>query len=97
MAECRQDAGWHSEGDVWTHTKLVCAQLPQLEGWATLTPRERTVLLLTALFHECAIGGRVSSQGRISGRYSRLIGWRRGELCWTATDQRRMLEPGVIA
>ena len=29
--------GWHSEGDVWTHTKMVCAQLPQLEDWPTLT------------------------------------------------------------
>jgi predicted kinase len=52
MADCRQDRGWHSEGDVWTHTKMVCAQLPQLEGWATLTPHERTVLAFTALFHD---------------------------------------------
>jgi hypothetical protein len=22
MADCRQDAGWHSEGDVWTHTQM---------------------------------------------------------------------------
>ena len=20
MAECKQDEGWHSEGDVWTHS-----------------------------------------------------------------------------
>ena len=26
MAECQQDRGWHAEGDVWTHTKLVCDQ-----------------------------------------------------------------------
>ena len=30
MADCRQDAGWHSEGDVWAHTQMVCAQLPHL-------------------------------------------------------------------
>jgi predicted kinase len=52
MAGCGQDAGWHSEGDVWTHTRMVCAQLPQLEGWATLTPHQRTVLTFTALFHD---------------------------------------------
>lgn len=52
MADCRQDAGWHSEGDVWTHTKMVCAQLPMLEDWPGLTAHERTVLLLTALFHD---------------------------------------------
>ena len=52
MADCRQDAGWHSEGDVWTHTKMVCAQLPRLDDWAALTPHERTVLIFTALFHD---------------------------------------------
>jgi predicted kinase len=54
MADCRQDAGWHSEGDVWTHTKMVCAQLPRLDEWPGLTPHERTVLLFTALFHDSA-------------------------------------------
>ena len=52
MAECPQDEGWHSEGDVWTHTKMVCAQLPLFEDWASLTPHEQTVLLFTALFHD---------------------------------------------
>jgi predicted kinase len=52
MARCRQDEGWHSEGDVWTHTKMVCAQLPQLDAWSGLTPHERAVLLFTALFHD---------------------------------------------
>ena len=52
MAQCAQDKGWHSEGDVWTHTKLVCAQLPLLGEWAKLTPHERTALLFTALFHD---------------------------------------------
>jgi predicted kinase len=54
MADCQQDAGWHSEGDVWTHTKLVCAQLPQLNEWRSLTPQEQTVLTFTALFHDSA-------------------------------------------
>lgn len=54
MAECAQDAEWHSEGDVWTHTKMVCQQLLQLEEWSTLTPHEQTVLTFTALFHDAA-------------------------------------------
>jgi predicted kinase len=54
MADCQQDAGWHSEGDVWTHTKMVCAQLPRLDEWPTLTPSMRTVLVFTALFHDAA-------------------------------------------
>jgi predicted kinase len=52
MADCRQDAAWHSEGDVWTHTQMVYAQLPQLDDWTILAPHERTVLTLTALFHD---------------------------------------------
>lgn len=54
MADCQQDAEWHSEGDVWTHTKLVCAQLPQLDDWPSLTAHEQTVLIYTALFHDSA-------------------------------------------
>ena len=52
MADCRQDATWHAEGDVWTHTKMVCGQLPVLDGWDTLTAHERTVLTFTALLHD---------------------------------------------
>jgi hypothetical protein len=52
MAQCQQDVGWHSEGDVWTHTKMVCAQLPLLEDWSSLSRHEQTVLLFTALFHD---------------------------------------------
>ncbi|MDB5341575.1 MAG: polynucleotide kinase [Planctomycetaceae bacterium] len=54
MAECAQDADWHSEGDVWTHTKMVCQQLLQLEEWPSLTSRERILLIFTALFHDAA-------------------------------------------
>ena len=54
MADCAQDAEWHSEGDVWTHTKMVCQQLPQLEVWPSLTPHEHILLIFTALFHDAA-------------------------------------------
>jgi predicted kinase len=33
---------------------MVCAQLPQLGEWPSLTPHERTVLVFTALFHDSA-------------------------------------------
>ena len=54
MADCAQDAEWHSEGDVWTHTKMVCQQLAELEAWPTLTSDEQAVLVFTALFHDAA-------------------------------------------
>ena len=62
MADCQQDAGWHSEGDVWTHTKMVCAELPRLDDWPTLTPHERTVLIFTALFHDCGQAAHVAGR-----------------------------------
>lgn len=54
MAKCLQDAEWHSEGDVWTHTKMVCQQLTELEEWRSLSAHEQTVLIFTALFHDSA-------------------------------------------
>jgi predicted kinase len=52
MAGCQQDAMWHAEGDVWTHTKMVFAQAQQLDGWSSLSAIEHAKLLFTALFHD---------------------------------------------
>lgn len=52
MAACQQDAEWHSEGDVWTHTKMVCRQLLQLDEWDSLNQHEWCILVFTALFHD---------------------------------------------
>ena len=60
MAACSQNAEWHAEEDVWTHTKMVIRQLPRLAEWAELTPHERTVLIFTALFHDA--GKAITSQ-----------------------------------
>lgn len=54
MADCQQDAEWHSEGDVWTHTKMVLGQLHVLDEWPSLSPHEQIVLIFTALFHDVA-------------------------------------------
>jgi predicted kinase len=52
MARCLQDAEWHAEGDVWTHTKMVCRQLPRLDEWESLSRDEQAILIFTALFHD---------------------------------------------
>lgn len=54
MAACPQDAEWHAEGDVWTHTKMVCQQLLRLDEWPLLSHRDRILLIMTALFHDAA-------------------------------------------
>ncbi|MEM1069727.1 MAG: AAA family ATPase [Planctomycetota bacterium] len=69
MAECAQDVEWHSEGDVWTHTKMVCHQLTRLDEWDGLSDHDKTVLIFTALFHDAAkpLTSRVDSKtGRIT-------------------------------
>lgn len=52
MADCPQDAEWHAEGDVWTHTCMVVAEVEQLPEWPTLEPDAQRKLLLAALFHD---------------------------------------------
>ncbi|MCI0539631.1 MAG: AAA family ATPase [Verrucomicrobiales bacterium] len=52
MASCNQDAQWHAEGDVWTHTKMVCAELEKLTDWPVLDRAAQLKLLFTGLFHD---------------------------------------------
>lgn len=52
MAACQQDAQWHAEGDVWTHTQMVCRELEQLGEWPDLSRLDQLQLLFTALFHD---------------------------------------------
>jgi putative nucleotidyltransferase with HDIG domain len=52
MKACRQDAEWHAEGDVWTHTCLVIHELERLPEWNSLDRSSQLKLLFTALFHD---------------------------------------------
>src|SRR3954453_11235854 len=52
MAACPQDAGWHAEGDVWTHTRLVIAELERLPERPSLGREAQATLAFAALFHD---------------------------------------------
>lgn len=52
MAESAQDAGWHAEGDVWTHTRMVVAALESLSEWPSLERTDQAKLTFAALFHD---------------------------------------------
>jgi predicted kinase len=54
MAACPQDALYHAEGDVWTHTRMVGAALEAEGGLDELPQARRDALRLTALFHDVA-------------------------------------------
>jgi predicted kinase len=52
MRACAQDAEWHAEGDVWTHTRMVWDEVERLDDFAAFTPAQRRALDLTALWHD---------------------------------------------
>jgi putative nucleotidyltransferase with HDIG domain len=52
MSACGQDAQWHAEGDVWTHTRMVVGALERLPEWPALDQVSQLKLLFTALFHD---------------------------------------------
>ena len=47
-----QDAGWHPEGDVWTHSGLAADQAARLADEAGLTGTDRFVVVMAALAHD---------------------------------------------
>ena len=52
MRQTPQDPVWHGEGDVWTHTRMVCESLVASDDWKTCNPQERFVLFMAALLHD---------------------------------------------
>ena len=71
LASCPQDAEWHPEGDVWTHTCLVVDEAATRKG--TFTYPEQVALMVGALLHDIGkplvtalIDGRIKSPGHES-------------------------------
>ena len=52
MRQCGQDAEWHAEGDVWTHTGMVFDQVTRLDEYPALDRQEQVMLLFVALLHD---------------------------------------------
>ena len=52
MQKTPQDPVWHGEGDVWTHTRLICEALAGLTEFRALPDRPRNALALAALLHD---------------------------------------------
>lgn len=49
---CPQDPEFHGEGDVWTHTRLVCEAMAAMPAWRTLPQATRSVLFAAAMLHD---------------------------------------------
>lgn len=52
LVDLPQDAEWHPEGCVWTHTNKCADALLEHTDWKMLEPDERSVLLLSVLCHD---------------------------------------------
>jgi putative nucleotidyltransferase with HDIG domain len=52
MRNCMQSPLWHREGDVWTHTQMVCDMLVGLPEWRDLNRYDKYRTFLAALLHD---------------------------------------------
>lgn len=89
MAGCEQDPTWHREGDVLTHTRMVCQSLSEMPSWRSLPATDRSIVFAAALLHDVAKpavsrveDGRIRSTGHSAkgARMSRLLCWQSPEM-----------------
>lgn len=52
MINTPQSVRWHAEGDVWTHTRMVCESLIAMPEYRSLPLRQRQILFIAALLHD---------------------------------------------
>lgn len=52
MKGVRQDKVWHAEGDVMTHTKMVCEALINLSEFKELSEQDKHIMFSSALMHD---------------------------------------------
>ncbi len=76
LTGCPQDPRYHPEGDVWTHTMLVCDAAAIIAENAQLDDHARTVVLFAALCHDLGKPAttRHEPDGRITSRGHANIG-----------------------
>lgn len=96
MSRTAQNPAFHAEGDVWTHTKMVCENLRKLDAFRILTDEQQQVVFLAALLHDI---GKISTTRREDGKWTspnhtlagskmaRQFLWQELELCGTPEKQ----------
>lgn len=66
MKDIPQDPAYHGEGDVYSHTEMVCEKLLMLPQWKALASEEQEILFLSAAFHDI---GKISCTRQEDGRW----------------------------
>lgn len=97
MKRTEQNPKWHEEGDVWTHTKMVCEALIQLPQYESAKQRIREVLFVAALLHDIGkIPCTKFEDGMWTSRNHTIVGskmarellWREYGFCGTTQSQK---------
>ena len=90
MQRTLQNPVYHGEGDVFTHTRMVCGELTALPNFQTLPNRQKTELFLAALLHDV---GKIKTTRMENGVWvaphhaavgsgmARMFLWREHDLC----------------
>ncbi len=52
MSRTEQNPEFHAEGDVWTHTKMVCENLMKLDSFRGLSEERKQAVFVAALLHD---------------------------------------------
>ena len=96
MSQTPQEPLYHGEGDVWSHTKMVCQAFVQLEAFAQLDEQRQQAVFLAALLHDI---GKIRTtrleQGRwtspnhtvVGAKMARQFLWQELGMCGTPEKQ----------
>lgn len=71
MKDVPQDPEWHAEGDVFTHTKMVCEALLQLPEFQALDGQEQHILFAAAMLHD--VEKRSTTKSEIENGKERIV------------------------
>ncbi len=62
----QQSPVWHGEGDVYTHTMMVCEALKRMPEYGELSERQQHILYIAALLHDV---GKIPTSTLIDGEW----------------------------
>ncbi|MBO5313463.1 MAG: AAA family ATPase [Clostridia bacterium] len=77
MAEKPQNPFFHGEGDVYTHTKMVCRELVKLDEYKEMSDKDKEIMFLACLLHDV---GKIKCTKLIDGRWSSPYHSKKGAL-----------------
>ena len=90
MRQTQQPPKWHAEGDVYTHTKMVCEALKVMPEFQTLSEHQQHIVYTAALLHDvgkiattCLEMGewKAPHHAPVGSRMARELMWRDYGLC----------------